>query len=486
MKVNKHGLNDTIEEIKTMVKNLEQANDVISSINIPSDFACASNIRIIYDYIEGIIYNLTRLAVWIRTAVDGFETTDRAIGAITSELNKKMLDILDPKDIKGKTEASIANVGIKFTEGVAGAVEGVIDGAATITVNNDTGIHDKMQLVDSDGNIMENPIVKYREGVMSFVAEEHVENAYNDFYNNTNMGKNLDEKAYEPFKSDGIGCEIAKGIGYTAAIAATGAASGGSSVVAAGLMTTTAFISALGKYDEEFLASLRDASWQGMEEMYADGEIAEEVFNSYMMIRCLSDEQWDEIENDYNNGIITSEEYEQMKYLREMPEKWTTKENLQKGIAYGTASGLWEGIQWYVGANLAKWISSAAGRVAIDTAFNAADTPVRAGIDSLVTGQAYDEAWIEQGGWASVVANAGIGLVGSAGGEIIEITKKNLSEMVQRIQKLYDNGSIQNFEPANLPYQQDLMKSWRKYQQDNNYSDSQIKNILKSQRFVRT
>ena len=344
MKVNKHGLNDTIEEIKTMVKNLEQANDVISSIIIPSDCEYASNIRITYDYIEGIIYNLTGLAVWIRTKVDDFETTDRAIDAINAELNKKMLDILEPKDIKGKTEASIANVGIKFTEGVAGAVEGVIDGVATITVNNDTGIHDKMQLVDSDGNIMENPIVKYREGVMSFVAEEHVENAYEDFYNNTNMGRNLDEKAYEPFKSDGIGCEVAKGIGYTAAIAATGAVSGGSSAVTAGLMTTTAFISALGKYDEEFMASLRDASWQGMEEMYADGKIAEEVFNSYMMIRCLSDEQWDEIENDYNNGIITSEEYEQMKYLREMPEKWTTKENLQKGIAYGTASGLLEQI----------------------------------------------------------------------------------------------------------------------------------------------
>ena len=86
MKINEHGLNDTVEEIESMIKNLEQANDAISSINIPNDFTYASNIRTINDYIDGIIYNLGGTVEWINGAVQRFREARMKSNELTSGL----------------------------------------------------------------------------------------------------------------------------------------------------------------------------------------------------------------------------------------------------------------------------------------------------------------------------------------------------------------------------------------------------------------
>ena len=148
------------------------------------------------------------------------------------------------------------------------------------------------------------------------------------------------------------------------------------------------------------------------------------------MIRNLDDQQWKSIENDFKNGNITKEEYEQIKQIRELPEDWTTLENGLKGLGYGISNGIWEGIQWYVGSKLAvsvinktSQVANSAIRVGGDTIFNALDTPFRTTTEALASGKDWEQIWIEQGGWKSVLSNAGIGLVGSAGGEVTNIAK---------------------------------------------------------------
>ena len=182
------------------------------------------------------------------------------------------------------------------------------------------------------------------DGVMAFVAEEHVESAYKNFYENTTVGKYLDEKADSPFKSDGIVTQISSELGYIAGIAVTSAFTGGPAAVAG----TAAF----GRYTGEYWANARDASWEGLKSKYEKGEISEEEYVAISQIRNLTDEQWANIELQHQQGSISDEDYETFKSIKEMPEEWTTSENRNKGMAYGGANAAWEALQWYVGGNL--------------------------------------------------------------------------------------------------------------------------------------
>lgn len=72
MKINEHGLNDTIEEIQNIVRNLEIAKDTASSIVIPAGFAGGGTIRAISDKIDGVLYNEKGMIEWIGEAVERF------------------------------------------------------------------------------------------------------------------------------------------------------------------------------------------------------------------------------------------------------------------------------------------------------------------------------------------------------------------------------------------------------------------------------
>lgn len=166
--------------------------------------------------------------------------------------------------------------------------------------------------------------------------------------------------------------------------------------------------------------------------MYEKGEISEEQINSLIAIRNLTDEEWLQIKNDYLEGNIKKEEFEQIKQIREMPEDWTTFENRVKGLGYGAVNGLWEGLQWSVGGKMNDWvfkgskIVTSATRIGVDTAFNAMDTPFRTLSYAACTDGDVGAAWVEQGGWSSVLTNVGVGLIGSTGGEIFDSVKVKL------------------------------------------------------------
>lgn len=110
-------------------------------------------------------------------------------------------------------------------------------------------------------------------------------------------------------------------------------------------------------------------------------------------------------------------------------ENWNITVNDVFGTLYSTLHGEWEVLQWLAGAELA---GKGAISVLSDTLFNSLDTPFRAALD-ILTGGTFAENFDKRGGWSSVVADAGIGAIGSAFGEGIERLKlrKTLAEVVE-------------------------------------------------------
>lgn len=190
-------------------------------------------------------------------------------------------------------------------------------------------------------------------GVMGFVAEDWVGQAFDWFYADTPVGQWLDNNAGEWFKSNGVVCGVFKGIGEVIGIVVLSIVTFGAATPLC--LAVTAAAVGFSKYTGQAWAQMRDSSWEGIERMKENGEISEEQYNSMIMVRNLSDEDWAQVEEDYKNGIIGKDEYEAMKQIRDMPDDWTTAENLFKGMGYGAANGVWEGIQWYVGGYLGAW-----------------------------------------------------------------------------------------------------------------------------------
>lgn len=364
------------------------------------------------------------------------------------------------------TGASLFNILIMApTKGICQFVESIVDflflvgtGIGSIGTGIYDGISYLISMANGTTDEWSSATGAMWNWTMGFVAEDWVGNACDWIYQ-TEFGKWLDDNAWDWAKSDAIGFNISAGIGYVAGIiiltVATmgiGSVAVGGSAAASGATTSFAATSAAiaasaatGKYTQEAWGEMRDASWEGIERMYKKGEITEEDYNTMYAIKFSTDEQWAEIEEEYRAGIISEEQYKAMKEIRERPEDWKTAENLFKGLGYGVANGLWEGIQWYIGGKLAGWaikgskIATSAVRVGADTAFNGLDTPFRTAMDVFAYGKTWDEAWKDQGGWTSVATNLGIGLIGSVGGEAFDAIKLNKAAKVLDNNEIFDD-----------------------------------------------
>lgn len=385
-----------------------------------------------------------------------------------------------------RTAATVVNMAISLVEGLVKLVGSIFDAAIILggeILSSRVLPFDALQwiLLNVTGNGERyTPASKLiMKATMSIVAEQPVENAFRSFYENNVIGKNLDKYAFGPFKNAGTGSKIVQGIGEISgivvltiatmgifgAVAGGGAAAGAAGSAAATSTTissTSATIgavikatSAFGKYTGQRWAESRDASWEGVERLHNNGEMSDDMYYSYITVRCLSEDEWKSIENDWIDGKITEEQYAQMKQIRELPEEWTTNENYLNGLVYGTSNAVWEGLQFYLGGKLASWggiegskIATSAIRVGVDTTFNAADTPFRALVDSATSNKSIKQAWQEQGGWASVFVNTGIGLVGSIGGEVFDYVRANKLNK----DKITDDISSKSYNYSNERY----------------------------------
>lgn len=318
-------------------------------------------------------------------------------------------------EINKKTTATVANGAVSFGKGVAKFGEAIVDAAAIAGTNLAESqvratIRDKKELKKTLGYLEES-----QKETMAFVAKEHVNDAFNEFYSKNRAGKWLDENAIEPFKSNGTASKVLEEIGYVSGIATTGGILGGGAAAGAAV----AAVAGTGRYTEEYWVNAKKAD----------------------------------------------------------PKNWQTKANMNKGIVYGLANGAWEGTQWLVGSKLqdvkvgTSELLNSGARVAIDTVFNGMDTPYRAAVDSLTSDRSLKEAWEKQGGWNSVVVNTATGLIGSVGGEIFDhiSTKKN----VQNINNSNLNGNKisetkKSFELM-MPVEGDTPDDWFKRLNNNEY-----------------
>lgn len=376
-----------------------------------------------------------------------------------------------------RTAATVVNMAISLVEGLVKLVGSIFDAAIILggeILSSRVLPFDALQWillnVTGNGERYTSASKLIMKATMSIVAEQPVENVFRSFYENNVIGKNLDKYAFGPFKNAGTGSKIVQGIGEISGIvvltiatmgifgaAAGGGAAAGAAGSAAATSTTVSSTSAtigavikatsaFGKYTGQRWAESRDASWEGVERLHNNGEMSDDMYYSYITVRCLSEDEWKSIENDWIDGKITEEQYAQMKQIRELPEEWTTNENYLNGLVYGTSNAVWEGLQFYLGGKLASWggiegskIATSTIRVGVDTTFNAADTPFRTLVDSTTSNKSIKQAWQEQGGWASVFVNTGIGLVGSIGGEVFDYVRANKDKITDDIlSKSYD------------------------------------------------
>ena len=385
---------------------------------------------------------------------DALKYVGAKIGEGVNYLYDKAKPVIDEAK---KVGASIANTAIGLIKGVGKVLEGIFDFgvmAGSLIASQYTAPLDMVRMgfsyLTGNADSYKSLTVEMWKKTMSFVSTKHVENAFSSFYKKNSIGKWLDNNAYKLFKSEGQGTKVAEGIGELLGIVGISALTFGTAPAA---MAGTATVSGIGKHTEDAWSEMKKQSFEGIKEMYKNGEITEEQYNSYISIRELTDEQWNEIVLDYQNGEISEEQFKAMQQVREMPDDWRTAENALKGMAYGTANGVWEGVQWYVGGKLGNWamegkkLATSAVRVGADSVFNAGDTPFRAAMDVLASDKDFKTAWKEQGGWKSVLTNFGIGLIGSAGGEVLD----NLGGKIGKNAELDDIADVaKSSEPIKL------------------------------------
>ena len=328
--------------------------------------------------------------------------------------------------------ASTGNVSMALIKGVAELGEALIDIvtiAGTAVGSIGTGVVDGISYL---GNKITGNTDKYKsitnqmwKNTMSFVAETHVENSFNEFYKDTMVGRWLDNNSIGALKSNGEVFNIISGIGYTAGLAVITFFTGGvGGAVIAGA-------AAAGQTVEKEWAGNKQNSWLGIQEEYEKGNISKEEYEQYSKIRNMGEDEWNSIIEQHQLGNISDEEFKKMKSIRELPNDWRTFDNATKGIGMGVASGVWEGLNWYLGAKVtgigsevdSKLVASVM-RVGADTLIAAADTPYRVVTETLIKGKDIGQVWNENGGWTGFITNTLVGTGMSAFGEVTGFAKK--------------------------------------------------------------
>lgn len=279
------------------------------------------------------------------------------------------------KKVAKKGSATVANAWVGFSEGIAKFGETLVDTAAL----SGTGL---ISLVTAPIDIVRGTDFTdcMYDNTREFIAKRHVDDFYDDVYEDTKAGQWIKENSYA---SDTVR-SVSSGIGYTTGVIITAACTGGTSLAAdsaafaapsASTLGMTAFVGGVGKGSE----------------------------------------------NAYNSGASTEE-----------------------GALTGLANGTWEGFQFYIGGKIAgispftKEGANAALRIGLDTVDGASEGFVQPLISSIYQKGYYDKEtgkyiefdddtsfiskykhiWDEQGGLKQVGIQGATGFIMSSVGEV--------------------------------------------------------------------
>lgn len=145
-----------------------------------------------------------------KTAEDEYLETDN----ISEEQNNNSSSVFEGNEMA--SNAAMAAGG--FANGVGNFGENIVDAGvtgATALASPFTFLYDQF----TGSNVTE----EMWESSNAFVSEEHVNNAFEDFYTNNELGKSINENASEAMQFGNIGYNTAVGAGYlTATVASAG------------------------------------------------------------------------------------------------------------------------------------------------------------------------------------------------------------------------------------------------------------------------
>ena len=393
------------------------------------------------------------------------------------------------KDIENwkKLGASIVNGAIALIKGLLSLVEAIGDFAMLLDTTLKTGytaIQDVATAILTDGNLDWNATKKLWDGTKSKVAYNWTNKIFDSLYD-TKFGQTLDEYAYSPFKSDGMGCEIIEGVGYVAGVIVlticTFGAGGVATAAGATMSTTTAMAmtataAGVGKYtSEEWNKNSISVNYGGTDvdfaidyEKYSEIEKLKQGESTTISQQItLEDGSIQElilnITSKGNGEYIITDKDGNLASLNSLNESSTVK-----GLAIGGLKGAWEGAQWYVGGKIGtgeftkitgkitspvlKKITTSGTRVVLDTATGVVEVPFQSLVAMMSEGKTWDEAWKSQGGWQAVGTQAGIAGLSSLGGEVFDLTKvlKTGAEIDEnaiskKVVELDDNAMLTNY-----------------------------------------
>lgn len=356
-----------------------------------------------------------------------------------------------------KVGASIVNGVIALVKGLVSLVEAIGDfvvllGAVSSTINTA-----KIDIVKGvvTGNWDFSTTKKLWDNTKSVVAYNWTNKIFDSLYN-SKLGQTLDEYAYSPFKSDGMGCKIIEGIGYVAGvivltIATFGvggvATAAGTTVSTTTAMAMTATASGIGKYtSEEWNKNSISINYGGTDvdfaidyEKYSEIEKLKQGESTTISQQItLEDGSIQEfilnITSKGNGEYLITDKDGNVANLNSLNESSTAK-----GLAIGGLKGVWEGAQWYVGGKIGageftkitgkiaspvvKKIATSGIRVGLDTATGVVEVPFQSLVAMMSEGKSWNEAWQSQGGWDAVKMQAGIAGISSFAGEAFDLSK---------------------------------------------------------------
>ena len=212
-------IDKVLPEIDNSIMSLQSAIGILYSIKTPTDFSYSSELHNLLGNIEEISIKNQDMFDWLKSTIENFFDAESK-----------------NKNVVYQTGASVVNANAGLTKGFLKFGEHIIDFLSILATakqlqDERDAYNQRLEWAAIRGKDVEN--FEYTEDseklerTMSFVATEYVENAYESFYEDTEVGKWLDDNAVGIFKSDGVGTEIASGIGYTTGIVTTTLSTGG-------------------------------------------------------------------------------------------------------------------------------------------------------------------------------------------------------------------------------------------------------------------